>query len=124
MNKTSQTQILRQIARIQRMEPGKLCITRRGPTRPYYNISSRERGKQLTAYVRGDQVKLVERHTANYRKFMALVAKYARIIIERTRARRIKALKRRQSARGASRIGAGKQNAGFVVPPWGTRRRR
>lgn len=97
MNQPAAAQILQQIAKIQRMEPGKLCVMRQGPNGPYYNLQCREDGKTLTRYVPPDQVELVARHTANYQQFQALVDQYARLIIEQTRAERAAGLKKRTS---------------------------
>src|SRR5262245_6167216 len=88
MNETIATQLLQQIAQIQRMEPGKLCIIRQGPKGPYYNLQCREGGKTLTRYVPAHQARLVAEHTANYQQFQSLVAQYAQLIIEKTRAER------------------------------------
>jgi hypothetical protein len=88
MNKTSATQLLQQIAHIQRMEPGKLCIIGQGPNGPYYNLQCREGGKTLTRYVPSDQAQLVAEHTANFQQFQSLVGQYAQLIIEQTRAER------------------------------------
>ena len=64
---TAQTaQLLQQIARIQHMEPGKLCVLRQGPNGPYYNLQWREQGKALSRYVPADQVEVLAQHTANY----------------------------------------------------------
>lgn len=89
------TQILHQIAQIQRMEPGKLCVIRQGPKGPYYNLQCREQGKTLTRYVAPDQIEMVTEHTANYQKFQELVGQYAQIIIEQTRAERMAGLKKK-----------------------------
>jgi hypothetical protein len=88
MNKTTPAQLLQQIAQIQRMEPGKLCIIGPGPNGPYYNLQCREGGKTLTRYVSSDQAQLVVEHTANYQQFQSLVGQYAQLIIEQTRAER------------------------------------
>lgn len=88
MNQTTATQLLQQIAQIQRMEPGKLCIIGRGPKGPYYNLQCREDGKTLTRYVPAGQVQAVAEHTANYQYFQSLVGQYAQLIIEQTRAER------------------------------------
>jgi hypothetical protein len=90
-------QILRQIAQIQHMEPGKLCIIGHGPNGPYYNLQCREQGKTLTRYVSGDQAELVAQHTANYQKFQSLVSQYAQLVIEQTRAERSAGLKKKTS---------------------------
>ncbi len=67
MNQTSPAQILQQVAQIQHMEPGKLCVIGQGPNGPYYNLQCREKGKTLSLYVPADQVPAVTEHTANYR---------------------------------------------------------
>jgi len=90
-------QILQQIAQIQRMEPGKLCILRQGPNGPYYNLQCRQQGKTLTRYVPPDQVQVLSQNTANYRKFQELVDQYAQLIIEQTRAERTAGLKKKTS---------------------------
>ena len=61
---------------------------RQGPNGPYYNLQCREHGKTLSRYVPSDQVELVANHTANYEQFQILVAQYAQLIIEQTRAER------------------------------------
>jgi hypothetical protein len=97
MNQLSAAQILRQIAQIQRMEPGKLCVIGQGPNGPYYNLQCREKGKTLTLYVPADQVSLVSEHTANYQQFQALVDQYAQRVIEQTRTSRTADFKKKTS---------------------------
>ena len=46
--KSTPQSLLQQIAQIQRMEPGKLCILRQGPKGPYYNLQCRENGKTVS----------------------------------------------------------------------------
>src|SRR5258708_8629194 len=69
MKQTPASQILQQIAQIQHMEPGKLCVIGQGPHGPYYNLQCRQQGKTLTRYVPGDQAPLVAQHTPNYQNF-------------------------------------------------------
>ena len=97
MKQLNAAQVLQQIAQIQHMEPGKLCIIGQGPNGPYYNLQCREQGKTLTRYVPGDQVEQVVQHTANYQKFESLVSQYAQLIIEQTRAERSAGLKKKTS---------------------------
>jgi hypothetical protein len=97
MQLLNSAQILQEIAQIQRMEPGKLCVLRHGPNGPYYNLQCRENGKPVSRYVPGDQVALVAQHTANYRRFEALVSQYAQLITERTRAERTAGSKKKTS---------------------------
>ncbi len=102
MNQLNPTQVLQQIAQIQHMEPGKLCVIGQGPNGPYYNLQCREKGKTLTLYVPADQVLVVTEHTANYRRFQALVAQYAQLIVDRTRAERAAGTKKKTPRRNCS----------------------
>jgi len=102
MNKLPPAQLLQQIAQIQHMEPGKLCVIGHGPNGPYYNLQCREKGKTLTVYVPADQVSLVTEHTANYQQFQALVAQYGQLIVDRTRAERTAGAKKKTPRRISS----------------------
>jgi hypothetical protein len=97
MNQPLTAQLLHQIAQIQQMEPGKLCVIKQGPNGPYYNLQCREGGKTLTRYVPAAQVELVTQNTANYQQFQTLVDRYAQLIIEQTRVQRLAGLKKRTS---------------------------
>jgi hypothetical protein len=97
MNHSSRAQILQQIAHIQRMEPGKLCVIRQGPNGPYYNLQCHEKGKNCTRYVPADQVDTVAEHAANFQRFEALVDQYAQMVIEQTRAERAGQFKKKIS---------------------------
>lgn len=88
MTSKTRESLLAQIAQIERMEPGKLCILREGPLGAYYNLQCRENGQPVSRYVARDQVEMVALHTANYEKFQALVGEYAQQIIDTTRAER------------------------------------
>ena len=94
-NPLSTHELLQQIARIQHMEPGKLCVIREGPEGPYYNLQCRENGKTLTVYIPRDQAEQVAMHTANHQKFQELVNQYAQQIIDQTRAERLAGVKKR-----------------------------
>jgi hypothetical protein len=93
--KNTQESLLRQIAQIQRMEPGKLCVLRQGPQGPYYNLQCREHGKTLSQYIPADQSERVAEHTANYRHFQGLVDEYAALVVAQTRAERIAGAKKK-----------------------------
>ena len=95
MNTTTPAKLLEQLAQIQRMEPGKLCVMRQGPDRPYYNLQCREQGKTVSRYIPQDQVAAVAEHTANYQEFRALVDAYAQHIIEQTRRERLAGSKKK-----------------------------
>jgi hypothetical protein len=88
--------LLQQIAGIERMEPGKLCVIGQGKDGPYYNLQCRENGKPVSRYVPRDQVETVQQNTGNYRTFHALVDQYAQEIITRTRAERLAGQKKRR----------------------------
>jgi hypothetical protein len=96
MNESNPDQILLQIAQIQRMEPGKLCVIGQGPNGPYYNLQCRENGKSVSRYIPADQVEAVIQNTANFKKFEGLVSDYAGRIIEQTRAERTAGLKKKK----------------------------
>jgi len=102
MNPITPAQILQQIAQIQHMEPGKLCVIAHGPNGPYYNLQCREKGKTLTQYVPADQVSAVTEHTANYRQFQALMDQYTQLIVERTRSERAAGAKKKTPRRSSS----------------------
>jgi hypothetical protein len=87
--------VLRQIAQIDRMEPGKLCVMRQGPEGAYYSLQCRVNGKPVARYVPRDQVEEVAAHTANYERFQALVAHYVALVAEQTRVEREGGLKKR-----------------------------
>jgi len=95
MNEKNPTQILQQIAQIQRMEPGKVCVMGQGPNGPYYNLQCRENGKPTSRYVSADQVEVVTQHTENYKKFEGLVSQYAQGIVAQTRAERMAGVKKK-----------------------------
>ena len=103
MKTTPSAQVLQQIAEIQRMEPGKLCIIRQGPDGPYYNLQCRDHGKQVSRYVPRDQVETVAANTSNYRRFEVLVEQYAARIIEQTRTERAADVKKKTEPRLSSR---------------------
>jgi hypothetical protein len=95
--------ILGQIATIERMEPGKLCVIRQGPQGPYYNLQSREGGKPVCRYVPREQADRVRQHTENYRQFESLVEEYTQLIVTRTREERLGGQKKSPRRSSASR---------------------
>ncbi len=89
--------VLQQIAQIQHMERGKLCILREGPQGPYYNHQTWENGKNVSRYVPQDQVPAFQEAIAGYEQFQELTGKYAQIIIQKTREERTTGLKKKTS---------------------------
>lgn len=83
---TTRESILAQIAQIQSMEPGKLCIIRQGPDGPYYNLQYRQGGKTVTHYVPREQVESAQTNTANFRQFQTLVDEYIQEVGAQSRA--------------------------------------
>ena len=97
MNTSTPTKLLEQIAQIQRMEPGKLCVIRQGPEGPYYSLQCHEGGKNRSRYVPRDQAEAVAEHTAKYQEFRTLVDAYAQQIIDQTRRERSEGVKKKNS---------------------------
>jgi hypothetical protein len=86
--KPTRQALFQQMAQIDRLEPGKLCVIRQGPEGPYYNLQCRQAGKTVTRYVPREQADLVAEHTANHEQFQALVAQYVALVAEQTRTQR------------------------------------
>lgn len=88
MNSITRESLLAQIAQIDFLEPGKLCVIRQGPNGPYYNLQCRENGKTVTRYVPADQVEMAQAHTANHQVFQTVVDQYVQLVAQESRARR------------------------------------
>ena len=91
--------LLQQIAQIQHMERGKLCILRAGPQGPYYNHQTWEKGGNVSRYVPQDQVPSLQQAIAGYEQFQNLMEQYAQLIIRKTRAELATGLKKRNRRR-------------------------
>lgn len=78
--------LLQQIAQIQQMERGKLCVLREGPAGPYYNHQTWEKGKNVVRYVPQDRVQALQQAIAGYEQFQRLMEQYGQLIIQQTRA--------------------------------------
>ena len=94
--------LLQQIAQIQHMERGKLCILREGPEGPYYNHQTWEDGKNVSRYVPRDQVPALQEAIAGYEKFEQLTKEYSQSVIQQTRAELATGLKKKPSHRRSS----------------------
>ena len=90
-------ELLQQIAQIQSMERGKLCVMREGPSGPYYHLQSWEEGRNFNRYVPRDQVPAVRQALASYQQFQQLTEQYAQQVIEKTRAELAGAKKKNRS---------------------------
>jgi hypothetical protein len=89
MNTSHPSDLLAQIAQVQLMERGKLSAytfrDRTSPATPYYKLQCWEKGKNVTRYIRSEQVPLVEAALAGHAKFQELVEQYAQLVIAQTR---------------------------------------
>lgn len=96
MNKASPIHpLLKRIARIERMERGKLC---RLAGRPQYNHQTWQNGRNVSRYLRAEEMAAVREAIEGYRRFRRLVEQYADLVIRRTRAQRAKSGRRSKSA--------------------------
>jgi len=94
--------LLQQMAQIQRMERGKLCIIRQGADGPYFNHQTWENGKNTSRYVPRDQVEALEEALAGYQSFESLSKEYVQIMVEKTRAEREAGSKKKRPLRPSS----------------------
>lgn len=96
--KTTPESLLNQIAQISRMEPGKLCVIREGPSGPYYNLQHYKDGKTITQYVPSQQVEAATLHTANYQRFTTLVGQYVDLVAATSSAERKALVKKKRTS--------------------------
>lgn len=103
MNSTaSPKELLKQIAQIQHMERGKLCLLREGPNGPYYNHQTWQDGKNVCRYVPQDQLPALKEAITGYEKFQKLTHQYAEVVIEKTRAELASGLKKKNPVPNSS----------------------
>jgi hypothetical protein len=95
-------ELLQQIAQIQRMERGKLCVMRQGPSGPYYHLQCWEKGKNLNRYIPRDQLPAVREALAGHQQFVQLTEQYAQQVIATTRAELAAAKKKSRSRPNSS----------------------
>ena len=81
--------LLKQIARIQAMERGKLCPMRASRAGAYYNHQTWEKGRNVVRYVPREQVANLQKAIAGYQQYLKLTKAYADAIIRHTRQRQI-----------------------------------
>jgi hypothetical protein len=91
--------LLNQMARIQHLEKGKLCILRQGPNGPYYNLQRWENGRNVSQYVPADQVAAVQENLQAHAQFEALTEQYVQMLSERTRAQRLAGVEKKRQPR-------------------------
>ena len=93
---TTPESLLQQIARIQCLEKGKLCILRQGPNGPYFNLQHWENGRNVSQYVPADQLPAVQQNLAAYAQFEALIEDYVRLLSARAREQRLAGVKKKR----------------------------
>lgn len=77
--------LLNRMAKIERMERGKLC---RMVDRPHYNHQTWQDGRNVVRYVPDRELRLLQQAIAGYHEFMKLAEQYADEVIKRTRRER------------------------------------
>ena len=78
--------LLEQIAQIEQMEHGSLCVSGQGPHGPYHNLNSWEDGQNHCRYVSEEKVPAVQQAIDGFQKYQQLTEQYAQQVIEKTRA--------------------------------------
>ena len=97
MNSTASTRFLEQITNITRMERGKLtviCETAKGYS---YKLQTWEEGKNVSRYIAPDQAEATKQALDGYHKFQELTQRYAKAIIDQTRAELTASSKKKKS---------------------------
>jgi len=92
--------LLERMARIERMERGKLCQMGQ---RPHYNHQTWQDGRNVVRYVPAKEAKSLQEAIAGYDQFMKLVQLYADEVITRTRRERQKASSRPANTKKTAR---------------------
>lgn len=88
MNQTKKTKrLLKAMARVARMERGKLC---RMGGRPHYNHQTWQGGRNVVRYVPADEADVLQEAIDGYNLFMKLTEQYADEVIKQTRREREK----------------------------------
>lgn len=74
--------ILDQMAKIQRMERGKICSMQGGR---FFNHQSWEKGKNVVRYVSATDAPALRKSIEGYKQFMDLAQNYVDLIVQQTR---------------------------------------
>jgi hypothetical protein len=82
--------LLKQIARIQDMERGKLCRMGASAAGAYYNHQTWEKGRNVVRYVPREQVAHLQTAIAGYQQYLKVTKAYADGIVRLTRQRQAK----------------------------------
>lgn len=103
--------ILQDLAQIQRLDRGTVSVIRQGPAGAYYNHQCYEKGRNVSRYVSGEQVAALKDAIAGYHRFQQLVTQYVELMVEKTRAERQAALKKKNPRRNSSSPRTRKSNS-------------
>ena len=87
--------ILQQISQIQRIDRGTVSVFRRGPAGAYYNHQCYEHGRNVSRYVRREELPALQEAIAGYARFQQLVEQYAELLVQKTRAERQAGVKKK-----------------------------
>jgi hypothetical protein len=104
-SKPTPQSVLQQIAQIQKIEKGTICVIREGPKGPYYNHQCYENGKNVSRYVPRDQVEQFKQGIEGYQRFQILVEEYVHLMVEQTRAERSAVSKKNSRSSAGSKSG-------------------
>jgi hypothetical protein len=77
--------LLQQMAQIQQLERGKLCVMGHGCGGPYYNHQTWENGKNTSRYVPAAQVEAMAQAIAGHQRFESLAEQYVQLMVQKTR---------------------------------------
>ena len=91
---TNPNSLLKEIAKIQQMERGKISVIRETAEGCFYNHQTWENGKNVSRYVPCDQVTALQQAINGYQQFKQLTEEYAQQIIDKTRAERAANIKK------------------------------
>jgi hypothetical protein len=91
---TNPNSLLKEIAKIQQMERGKISVIRKTLEGCFYNHQTWENGQNVSRYVPCDQVTALQEAIDGYQQFKQLTEEYAQQIINKTRAERAANIKK------------------------------
>ena len=94
-SKSTPKSLLNDIAQIQHLDRGTVSVLRQGPQGPYYNHQCYENGRNVSRYVPPEQVPELQAAIDGYRQVQELMAKYVQLMVEKTRAQRAAAAKKK-----------------------------
>jgi len=100
--KSSPQSVVNDMAQIQHMERGKLCVMSQGRGGPYYNHQTWENGKNTSRYVPGPQVGAVAQAIAGYQRFESLAEQYVELMVQKTREEMAAGFKKKTSLPSSS----------------------